>query len=119
MQLDQVSAHAELWWLQLFSVEVKPGDAVVLGTDGLLDNVYPEETATIVSQIKARGDRPHVAASALAEFARMRAADGDHLSPFAFSARMHGLNCNGGKMDDITVVVAFVKQQGTESTARD
>ena len=34
--------------------------------------------------------------------------DKEHLSPFAYGARMAGWGYMGGKPDDITVVVAYV-----------
>ena len=39
---------------QRFSVEVKPGDIVVAATDGLFDNVYPDEAASLVAASKVR-----------------------------------------------------------------
>ena len=43
-----------------------------------------------------------MAAAALAQFARMRAGDPAHLSPFAYSAQQLGYRYFGGKVDDIT-----------------
>lgn len=39
---------------QRFSVEVRPGDIVVVATDGLFDNVYPDEAASLVAAAKVR-----------------------------------------------------------------
>ena len=61
--------------MQTFNVGVKKGDVVVLATDGLIDNVYPQEAASIVSIIQKRGDAPRVAASGLAEYAKFRCSD--------------------------------------------
>ena len=55
-----------------------------------------------------KGESPRAAAAALAAFARQRAADPAHLSPFAYSAQQLGYRFFGGKMDDITVVCAYV-----------
>ncbi|PSC69359.1 Serine threonine family 2C [Micractinium conductrix] len=93
---------------QRFSVEVKPGDIVVAATDGLFDNVYPDEAASLVAASKERGETAQVAAVSLAQFARMRAADPTHLSPFAYGAQQLGYRYFGGKMDDITVLCAYV-----------
>ena len=38
---------------ETFSYDVMPGDTIVLGTDGLFDNLYPEEVASIVYQVSA------------------------------------------------------------------
>ncbi|KDD74012.1 hypothetical protein H632_c1652p0, partial [Helicosporidium sp. ATCC 50920] len=67
-----------------------------------------DEAAALVAASKARGEEPRRAAQALAEFARTRAADPGHLSPFAYAAQQMGYRYFGGKMDDITVVVAYV-----------
>ncbi|EFN54672.1 hypothetical protein CHLNCDRAFT_24539 [Chlorella variabilis] len=91
-----------------FSVEVRQGDIVVAATDGLFDNVYPDEAASLVSASKERGENAQAVAVTLAQFARMRAADPTHLSPFAYGAQQLGYRYFGGKMDDITIVVAFV-----------
>lgn len=37
---------------QRFSVEVQQGDIIVAATDGLFDNVYPDEAASLVSASK-------------------------------------------------------------------
>jgi protein phosphatase PTC7 len=48
-----------------FELGVQPGDVVVCGTDGLWDNVFAEEAATIVARCKAQGDGPEAAANTL------------------------------------------------------
>lgn len=93
---------------QRFSMDVQEGDIVVTATDGLFDNVYPDEAASLVSASKERGESAQVAAVTLAQFARMRAADPAHLSPFAYGAQQLGYRFFGGKMDDITVLCAYV-----------
>ena len=55
-----------------------------------------------------RGESAAAAAVTLAQFARMRAADPTHLSPFAYGAQQLGYRYFGGKMDDITVICAYV-----------
>lgn len=198
---------------QRFSVEVRQGDIIVAATDGLFDNVYPDEAASLVSASKVRawgppnlqlivmagvqhgrhgrpwqgagsgegavvmvatrvvacgvcahdpgklkriqteccrhpatrvqknppallslercltgrpprpapppparlfqqerGENAQAAAVTLAQFARMRAADPTHLSPFAYGAQQLGYRYFGGKMDDITVLCAYVAE---------
>lgn len=94
---------------QRFSIDVRQGDIVVAATDGLFDNVYPDEAASLVAASKERGETAQVAAATLAQFARVRAADPTHLSPFAYGAQQLGYRFFGGKMDDITVLVAYVE----------
>ena len=93
-----------------FSVSVRPGDVVVLGTDGLFDNVFADEAARMACAAAAAGEEPRAAADALAAFARARAGDTRAASPFAVAAQAMGYPYTGGKMDDITVVVAYVEE---------
>ena len=98
--------------VQPFSMQVRTGDIIVLGTDGLLDNVFNEESAALVSACKERGASPAAAAEALGRFAASRASDSQHMSPFAYAAHSYGFHYLGGKLDDITVLVAYVTQKG-------
>lgn len=93
---------------EAFSLEVKTGDIIVAGSDGLLDNVFNQRSAKLVWDAKSRGATPGVAAQQLATFAAARAKDPVYLSPFAKAARENGFYYQGGKVDDITVVVAYV-----------
>jgi len=95
-------------------VDVQPGDVLVAATDGLFDNVFPDEAAAIVGMSKEKGQSPKEAADLLAKFARTRAADPKHLSPFAYGAQQLGYRYLGGKMDDITVVVAYIQEEDDE-----
>ena len=115
---------------QRFTVDVQEGDIVLVATDGLFDNVYPDEAAALLTgaallgfwvsaeaetrispthtsfcppaAAKQKGETPQMAAAALAQFARMRAGDPTHLSPFAYGAQQLGYRYFGGKIDDIT-----------------
>jgi len=92
-----------------FEMEVAPGDIVVVGSDGLWDNVFAEEAAAVVTRCWAAGQPPDEGAATLARYARMRAADAKHHSPFSYAAVAAGYVYAGGKMDDISVVVAYVE----------
>lgn len=70
----------------LFTVQVHPGDVVVCGTDGLFDNVYPEEILSIVAAAKEEGWDANKTAARLAKYAKRRAADEKYISPFAYGA---------------------------------
>ena len=91
-------------------MELQVGDLVVVGTDGFLDNVFDAEKAAAVSVFKGDGDSPQTVAQRLADLARINAnlTEGD--SPFAASARAAGKAWSGGKIDDITVIVAQVQE---------
>lgn len=93
------------------AVDVKHGDILIAATDGLFDNVFPDEAAALVAMSKNKGEDPHKAAELLAKFARGRAADPRYLSPFAYGAQQLGMRYLGGKMDDITVLVAYLEEE--------
>lgn len=94
---------------QRFSVDVLPGDIIVLGTDGLWDNCFNEEVVSVINYCSQGSMDAPKTAQVLAHYARHRAADTKFASPFAYSAFQNGLSYLGGKMDDITVLVAFVQ----------
>nr|CAB3476157.1 unnamed protein product [Digitaria exilis] len=98
------------------SVNLMDGDIIVSGSDGLFDNIFDQEIVSIISE------SPGVdkAAKALAELARKHSVDVKFDSPYSMEARSRGFDVPwwkkllgakliGGKMDDITVVVAQVK----------
>jgi protein phosphatase PTC7 len=97
-------------FLQTFVTDLKPGDVIIAGTDGLLDNVYTQRAAKLVWDAKTRGATPGVAAQQLATFASARSRDPVYVSPFAKAALKAGFYYRGGKVDDITVVVAYVAE---------
>ncbi|KNA13092.1 hypothetical protein SOVF_119950 [Spinacia oleracea] len=97
------------------SVKLEEGDIVVMGSDGLFDNVFDRE---IVSTIGSNRDVTE-AAKALARLARDHSMDSSFDSPYSSEARtkgndvpdwkkMLGMKLTGGKLDDITVVVGEV-----------
>lgn len=89
----------------LTSLPAKEGDIVLLATDGLWDNVWTEEIMHIVNQHENNLEEM---ARKLVDVARTHAQDQSFESPFTVEARRSKLEYPGGKMDDITVVVAQV-----------
>lgn len=89
-------------------IDVEPGDVLVLATDGLFDNVYADE---IESCLADAGN--HATAQELAkELVRLGVncmMQRDRISPFAMRANDDGFCVLGGKIDDITVVVARIE----------
>lgn len=71
----------------------------------------------IPARLQERGESAAAAATSLAQFARMRAADPTHLSPFAYGAQQLGYRYFGGKMDDITVLCAYVVAASAQQAA--
>jgi len=97
-------------------VRLKRGDCVVLGSDGLWDNVPHEDVAILCEENE--GDAVKCAEQ-IARLAFARSTDEEYDSPFMIAARregmeltwaekLQGVQLTGGKMDDIAVVVAFV-----------
>ncbi|KAL6627378.1 hypothetical protein ACP70R_031104 [Stipagrostis hirtigluma subsp. patula] len=98
------------------SVNLMEGDMIVSGSDGLFDNIFDQEIISVISESPGVDE----AAKALAELARKHSVDVTFDSPYSMENRSRGFDVPwwkkllgakliGGKMDDITVVVAKVK----------
>jgi len=89
---------------------LEPNDLIVLGSDGLFDNLYDEDVRVCLAPLVDRryGDvqDPTQAAVCIARKAQRLSRDPAYFSPFAKAAKEHGKHHEGGKVDDITVVVA-------------
>ncbi|KAI3472243.1 hypothetical protein Pfo_029731 [Paulownia fortunei] len=72
-------------------VEVEGGDVIIAGTDGLFDNLFPEDIEATVEL-----------------WARRQSLDKTSATPFEVAAYEAGVMHVGGKYDDITVVSAYV-----------
>ncbi|KAH3887278.1 protein phosphatase PTC7 homolog [Dreissena polymorpha] len=90
------------------SYKVQEGDVLLMGTDGLFDNMHEDMIVDYITKYKNHKDSSKVAASTIAEKAHSLSFDPDYLSPFALSAIDSGIQLRGGKPDDITVIVATV-----------
>ncbi|KAG2486200.1 hypothetical protein HYH03_015162 [Edaphochlamys debaryana] len=111
----------------LYSIALRPGDIIIAGTDGLWDNCYLSEIVSLLP--KGPGDAQS-AADAIAAAARRHAGDNEFASPYTREALSQGLDLpwwdkllgmtfkggkvhlkqlTGGKMDDITVLLAYVE----------
>ncbi|XP_038992993.1 probable protein phosphatase 2C 26 isoform X3 [Hibiscus syriacus] len=97
------------------SVELVEGDTIVMGSDGLFDNVFDRE---IISTLAIHSDVVD-AAKALANLASNHSMDSRFESPYSLEARSKGfdvpfwkkilgMKLTGGKLDDITVIVGKV-----------
>ncbi|XP_073302728.1 probable protein phosphatase 2C 55 [Primulina huaijiensis] len=94
-------------------VAVKAGDVIVAGTDGLFDNLFPEEIAAMVEISLEQNNQPEVLAQILATAALQKSLDRSCRSPFGVAAQAAGLIHSGGKYDDITVVAAYLHAVST------
>ncbi|KAF7147377.1 hypothetical protein RHSIM_Rhsim03G0031800 [Rhododendron simsii] len=94
-------------------LEVEAGDVVVAGTDGLLDNMHPSEIEEIIRPCLAEDtdSDPQQLAESIANLALYNSFDKYADTPYARAARKAGhSHRRGGKVDDITVIVALLNQ---------
>lgn len=95
-----------------YKVDLDEGDVIVTATDGLFDNLYEQEVASIVSRSLQDGFRPQKIAESLAMRAKEVAESEAARSPFADAAQAAGyIGYRGGKVDDVTVIVSLVEKE--------
>ncbi|XP_024520790.1 probable protein phosphatase 2C BIPP2C1 [Selaginella moellendorffii] len=88
-----------------FKIPVCKGDIIVLGTDGLFDNLFSDDIIEVLKK-SLGSDQVNLKAAAADLVAGAQAERLD--SPFARAAAKARMNWSGGKLDDTTAVVAFV-----------
>ncbi|XP_030381691.1 protein phosphatase PTC7 homolog [Scaptodrosophila lebanonensis] len=95
---------------EILCLAVKPGDVILLATDGIFDNVSDDLLLQVVSELEGVNDpvQLQMAANCLALMARMLSFNSDYISPFTLNARRNNIEAIGGKPDDITVILATV-----------
>ena len=88
---------------------VREGDILVIGTDGLFDNLFPSEIRKIIKKFPIVSDLPETV-DLLVEKA-LKMAKGKERTPF--EENMKNIQCEwkGGKMDDITAIVSVVQRR--------
>ncbi|KAI9220248.1 phosphatase 2C-like domain-containing protein, partial [Blastocladiella britannica] len=96
---------------QYFKMHVQHGDIVVMASDGIFDNLFDEEMLAIVRTVVGWPSVSTMGSIAEAIVARAREAADDSrgASPFASRAMREGLYYQGGKVDDVAVVVGVVR----------
>ena len=106
----------------VYDVAGEVGDVLILATDGVCDNLYPAELEAVVAAWYGGGQAPPSTPASAASLARAIAAaaaahgaDPTYQSPWVVEAARAGVlplwarfNPRGGKLDDCTVVVAWV-----------
>ncbi|KAI4323031.1 hypothetical protein L6164_022670 [Bauhinia variegata] len=85
-----------------------PGDILVLGTGGLFDNLYPNQIESILREKNGEILKPEELARTISELAYNASMNIVADSPFARASQEAGKSHKGGKIDDITVVVAHI-----------
>ncbi|KAJ3779317.1 phosphatase 2C-like domain-containing protein [Lentinula raphanica] len=96
------------------SIKLRDGDIVVAYTDGFSDNVFPSEMLSICT-LAGRKDvtedeQVQTMADNLVLYARQCMMDRRRVSPFEREAAREGMFFRGGKIDDVTVLVALVRE---------
>ncbi|RDX58142.1 putative protein phosphatase 2C 71 [Mucuna pruriens] len=93
-----------------YTIDLHDGDVIVTATNGLFDNLYEQEIASIIS----KSLQASLTLQEIAEFLAMRAQEVGRStsirSPFADAAQALGyVGYIGGKLDDVTVIVSLVQ----------
>jgi len=101
-----------------YELEVSEGDTVLMATDGYFDNVFDEKTVAILAKGAAaaalatsssmKGTALQNLADKLARLAHKEGSENRGESPFSVEANKAHKLFVGGKLDDVTVVVAQV-----------
>merc|ERR1719166_96997 len=93
-----------------YEFSVEDGDVILLATDGLFDNVPDKLLVQEMAVVQHCRDevRLQQTANTIALMARKLSKDPNFLSPFAVNALAAGIETEGGKPDDITVLLATV-----------
>ena len=90
-----------------------------MGTDGLWDNMTYFEVAKLHHQLSQRGNTVQEIAQEILSLAFDHSIDSDYNSPFSQAQQnssekglevTNGVKNMGGKMDDITVVIAIAEK---------
>ncbi|EME28236.1 phosphatase isoform 1 [Galdieria sulphuraria] len=92
---------------EFIDLRIEVGDWLILGTDGLFDNMKTEEILELIGCYDENVDPP-LLAHRLAQTAMEFSMDENKTSPFAENANEAGFIYLGGKRDDITVLVGKV-----------
>lgn len=106
----QLGHHKAADWPEvamLETIQVFPGDVIVMGTDGLLDNVSEGEILHQVKEVGTPCKSPSVLVHRLLHLAYENSVDKSKGTPYSWAAtEAFDMVYNGGKPDDISVLVA-------------
>ncbi|KAF4375864.1 probable protein phosphatase 2C 62 [Cannabis sativa] len=97
-----------------YEIDLDEGDVIVTATDGLFDNLYEQEIASIVSKSLEASSEPQEIAGLLAGRAQEVAQSSTPRTPFADAAKAAGyVGFTGGKLDDVIVIVSLVHNKSS------
>ena len=96
-------------------IPIQIDDIIIVGTDGLFDNLYPEQILDLIN----RNSNLNNLSVNLVHSAFNLSKNNNWISPFSFEAKKNNINnMKGGKMDDITIIVAQVTDKEQELNNR-
>ncbi|CAL9100668.1 unnamed protein product [Musa acuminata var. zebrina] len=93
---------------EIKSIGVEPGDIIVVGTDGVFDNLFDREVIRVIKSGLALSVSAERMANLIADEARRNSIRRTKETPFSIACRKAGNPRKGGKKDDITVVVMCI-----------
>ncbi|KAF7129247.1 hypothetical protein RHSIM_Rhsim10G0057000 [Rhododendron simsii] len=95
----------------VYRIDLDDGDVIVTATDGLFDNLYNREIASVVFKSLQANLKPEEIAAVLAVRAQEVGKSETGWSPFADAVQAAGyVGYTGGKLDDVTVIVSLVQK---------
>ncbi|XVE93102.1 hypothetical protein REPUB_Repub01dG0161300 [Reevesia pubescens] len=99
-------------FLEVYRIDLNEGDVIITATDGLFDNLYEQDIASIIFKSLQESLRPQEIAELLATRAQEVGQLSSVRSPFADEAQAAGyVGYRGGKLDDAAVIVSLVKRR--------
>lgn len=98
------------------AIEVEEGDLIVLASDGLFNNMYKSELMKMLQDFKYTGQAElDEIVKRIAEKTHQYSTDTLYMSPFAKQgSQALSWEFNGGKLDDITVLLAPITSEFSE-----
>lgn len=96
-----------------YDVDIQEDDIILAGSDGFFDNLFEDQILEIIEEFignkKLSELDPSDLCRKLLKEASYVARNTTISSPFEAIAVQHGIEFKGGKMDDISLIVAFVE----------
>lgn len=102
-----------------YSGMLQPGDVLLLATDGCFDNLFDNEISELLDPEHRAGQPASHLATLVGRAARTASLQTTRPTPFSASAKEHGYNFPGGKVDDVTVVCVLVLDEEESAAPRD
>ena len=94
------------------SLKVAAGDVVIMGSDGLWDNLFDRQVHAVAEAYRSASSAPDPAAMAreLVSMAYAESRNKKAFTPYSYAAsEWFDMVYDGGKPDDICVVAAFIE----------